>query len=881
MNEQVTRISRAAAILAAALLAGGTLQAQTAPALVPIAEAGRSMPVLQRSVRVRAEQTPLRDALRAVAVSADIDFVWDASIAEIACTVSLQTNSIAVAQAVTELLDRCAPASAAIEAVVSPAATLVLRRRLPVLEDTSATGTLEGSISDAETGSPVAGAYVDLESESRSTSSDDAGRFVFSFVRAGAHTLRVRRMGREPLRISSVVVTAGATLRLALFVRVFPILLANVVISPSSFAALDAGPTPPSINREQLGMMPQLAEDALRAATRFPGVTMNDFTARLQAIGGTGDDVLITLDGVELAEPYHLRAFGDVVSIVDVRAIQEMQLSTGGFGAQHGDRIAGVLAMRSIAAEPGPLRGDVTASALDASARAMAGIGTHGAWFAAARYGYPEKVLYRSGVEGHLRSRYANAFAKMVLGSARDTLAVHALAAVDHFAFDPIEDPIQRGANDHVYLWTTGRLGLGRRGELRQILSFARSGSVRNESALNISDSIPFLSLFFPAVRVNDVRETRVASAREDWRFEWSPRWVTSAGIALRSAATDFDYDLRRDSSGVLSGRRVLTTVSARALSGYAAVRVSPHPATILEIGDRFDRQERTNESIMSPRLLFAYSIDSRTTMRFAIGRYAQFQRPYELAIADTLLALDRADRAVESGLELEQGYPHGLRARIGAYARNYDRVRPRYVGLVPASMSLFEADPYALVRLAPDRRVARRLGLTVEMPQARPFAWRAAYSWSRASDRIGGTTYPAPFDQRHGAHVDGTLKHRWGQLGGTWQFHSGWPMTLQTFALNIDADTSLRLTRIIGPHNGWRLGAYQRLDVRAQRTWQLRTDRAQFTLFGDVLNVFDKQNPGFLFAATASVLDVPIEREEITLPMMRRVANVGVRWNF
>lgn len=668
--------ARFAVALLAVAVVSGELRAQSTPApFVPIAEAARYVPALQRTVRVDAEQTPLRDALRAVAASAGIDFVWDASIAADGCTVSLRAERLTVARAVADLLSRCTTAESTIEAVVSSAGTLVLRRRATVTGDAGATGALEGNISDAETGSPVAGAYVELEAENRSTWSDATGRFAFASVRVGPHALRVRRMGRVPLRVGGVIVSAGNTLRLALFVKVAPILLANVVISPSSWAALDVDHAAPSIDREQLRMLPQVAEDALRAATRFPGVTSNDFTARLQAIGGTGDDVLVTLDGVELANPYHLRPFGDVVSIVDARALQGMQLSTGGFGAEHGDRIAGVLAMRSITADPGPLRGEVTASALDASTRLMAGLGSRAAWFVSARHGYPERLLHRSGIEDPVHSRYTDLFAKATFGAGDDTVAVHALAAADHFTSNPPDDSTQRGATDHVYLWTTARVGIGRHLELRHLVSFGRSGMNRDASIVGVENDVPGFTLpFLPTIRANDVRETRLGSARQDWRWTWSSRWVTTGGIALNHATTEFDYEMQRDSAGTTTVRDLVADVWARTLTGYATLRFTPAPGTIIELGERYDRQDPARESILSPRALLAWSVDPITTLRFAIGKYAQFQRPYELAIEHGEVRVGQADRATAGGLELERVFPRGPRARIGAYVRSYDR---------------------------------------------------------------------------------------------------------------------------------------------------------------------------------------------------------------
>src|SRR5690606_41188721 len=71
-------------------------------------------------------------------------------------------------------------------------------------------GMLVGNIRDRHSDAPVGWAQVLVEGANRSTMSDDAGRFEFRNLTAGAYTLKIFRIGYEPFE-GRVHVAAGDT----------------------------------------------------------------------------------------------------------------------------------------------------------------------------------------------------------------------------------------------------------------------------------------------------------------------------------------------------------------------------------------------------------------------------------------------------------------------------------------------------------------------------------------------------------------------------------------------------------------------------------------------------------------------------------------------
>ncbi len=92
------------------------------------------------------------------------------------------------------------------------------------------TGTVTGTVVDAETGEPLEGANVSIEALKLNQWSDPAGRFTIRDVPAGVHELSVRLIGytAEP---RAITVTSGATLTVALRMELALLFMDELVVT--------------------------------------------------------------------------------------------------------------------------------------------------------------------------------------------------------------------------------------------------------------------------------------------------------------------------------------------------------------------------------------------------------------------------------------------------------------------------------------------------------------------------------------------------------------------------------------------------------------------------------------------------------------------------
>jgi hypothetical protein len=206
---------------------------------------------------------------------------------------------------------------------------------------------IQGRVRADPSGDPIRHATVRLPELRRAVSADEHGYFVVPGVPAGRWRVQATALGYESTE-ALVQVGASGVVRLDFDLERAPVALSPIEVraqrenSPVS----RAGPAPARIDARTINLVPALAEaDVLRAVQTLPSVAAaSDFSSALYVRGGSPDQNLITLDGVPLFNPYHL---GGVFGSVDPDAIASVDVLPGAFPARVGDRLSGVVDIRT------------------------------------------------------------------------------------------------------------------------------------------------------------------------------------------------------------------------------------------------------------------------------------------------------------------------------------------------------------------------------------------------------------------------------------------------------------------------------------------------------------------------------------------------------
>ena len=685
----------------------------------------------------------------------------------------------------------------------------------------------------------------------------------------------------------------------------------EIVVRPSRLSLLAEEPDAPlSFSRRDIENLPHLARDVFRTLTLLPGTTGNDLSARFHIHGGRTDETQILLDGQELYDAFHLKDFDDAVSNVASQGLDRVSLTTGAFPAHRGDRMSGVLDIRTRS-PAGSRRTELGLSLTEAYALSGGGFGgdpgshrsgDRGSWLASGRRGFVDLAGRVLGDEDPL---FWDLFAKVEHPlDDRHHLRAHVLGARDQLDFlRTLDDTTERfdTGYDSAYFWVTHRTTFGEAWLVETTASLSEIG--RDRQGGDAAEDERF--------EVSDRRDTQVLGLAQDWTWQMGRSHALEWGFTVRRYDTRFDYfnDFERDELDFQIPQspepvpRFEGDFRGEHVGAYVSDRFSPVDRLTVELGLRTDRHSVTgdplpDETLISPRLNLAWRLGDRHVLRGGWGHFHQSQRPYELQVEDGETRFFRAEcsehRVVgyEGILDPREQAP--LQAlRIEAWRRDLRHPRPRYENLFEA-VSAFPEVEADRIRIAPESGRAEGVEAVLRGAAGRGARWWVNYALAWATDRIEGREVDRRIDQRHAfnLHFEQPVGGHW-RLNLAWRFHTGWPTTRILLVEEEATEDGIEgepegseepeesehepgLGFALGPLYGARLSSYHRLDLRASRKWSLA--RGELTFFLDLQNVYDRSNP--------SGFDAEIDDETETLVLSEEgwpgiLPSLGVRWEF
>ena len=205
-----------------------------------------------------------------------------------------------------------------------------------------AQGVLKGVVRDAETGESLPGVNVIVVGTSRGVATGLSGDFEIPNLRAGEYSVRISFIGFETKLFTEVVITDGETTELDVELG-FAVLSTGdeiVVIGEKPLVDVENSSSSSTISQEQLELAP--LRDVQQAVATQVGV-VRDPTG-LYIRGGRASETGFYVDGVSAKDPLAGTGFGlDIGS----NAFSEIEVTTGGIGAEFGDVTSGIVAVQT------------------------------------------------------------------------------------------------------------------------------------------------------------------------------------------------------------------------------------------------------------------------------------------------------------------------------------------------------------------------------------------------------------------------------------------------------------------------------------------------------------------------------------------------------
>jgi outer membrane receptor protein involved in Fe transport len=209
---------------------------------------------------------------------------------------------------------------------------------LPAVLQAQATGKLQGRITDAATGQPIAGAQIAIMGTRLGNISNPEGFYFVNNVPAGVHDIQAQFIGYQSITVRTQRVLAGQTITVDF----------KLTASAVQIAALEIiGETQPLVPRDQVGskniVTGQTVEelpvdDVNQIIILQPGVVeggLKGFSIR----GGRSGEEAVFVDGVLI------RNFNSGTSNLQIgtNTVSEVDVLTGGFSAEFGEAQSGIV----------------------------------------------------------------------------------------------------------------------------------------------------------------------------------------------------------------------------------------------------------------------------------------------------------------------------------------------------------------------------------------------------------------------------------------------------------------------------------------------------------------------------------------------------------
>lgn len=618
----------------------------------------------------------------------------------------------------------------------------------------------------------------------------------------------------------------------------------TIAVSASRYEILrDVAPSQFSIDQRTIETMPDLGDDPLRAVHRLPGAAASGASAETYMRGGDRDEIGIMLNGQKLFGPFHIRDYQSIFSAIDSRALEGMEVYTGGFPVRYGNRMSGMVLLESL----DPLEDRHTEVGLSVYNTSLLTAGVHNdnSWLLSARRGNIDLVI-----SPDLGSpSYADVFGEYALQLTDSTrVSLNSLFATDRVEVVLESDPeeLERivSTTDNVQVWAQIDNQWSDTLASKTVLSATwfdnlRSGSLGDEAKIVAS--------------VSDDRQIAQYGFRQDFVYQHSEQHLLQWGLQVRRSSADYLYSNSAEYAGLQAlydgydeplTRNVAASPEGASYALYFSDRWKPGRKTTFEWGVRWDDQtytDQTSDSQLSPRFSLLRALNDKSELRFSWGRYHQSQEINELQVEDGIANFWPAQRADQLIVSYRRRIDDRTSLRIEAFDKDIQDVRPRFENLFDPLGLIPEVQPDR-VRLDPGKARSRGLEVSIDRRDG-PWNWWATYVLSEATDRIDGRDELRSWDQRH-AFLGGFSfsNNRW-DFGLVANVHSGWPLTeLDVIEQGVDPSGEPTFVAVPGARNAGRHEVFASLDLRVARKWRL-SDGA-LTAFVEISNLTNRRNP-------------------------------------
>lgn len=199
-------------------------------------------------------------------------------------------------------------------------------------------GSIYGVVTDMKTGEPLPGANIVVKGTYKGASADLSGNYFISEVSPGYYDIECSVLGYKVHMAAGVVIGAGEKYRLDFKMEPTVLALGEEIVIIGERPLLDVDNTSSARVLDSREIETAIAEDISDLITKQAGVVMSDNEIHIR--GGRADENIYIIDGARVKDPISGQSYGSYIS---ADAIDELEVITGGFNAEYGEAMSGVV----------------------------------------------------------------------------------------------------------------------------------------------------------------------------------------------------------------------------------------------------------------------------------------------------------------------------------------------------------------------------------------------------------------------------------------------------------------------------------------------------------------------------------------------------------
>ncbi|MEM1127249.1 MAG: TonB-dependent receptor [Bacteroidota bacterium] len=490
------------------------------------------------------------------------------------------------------------------------------------------TGTIQGTVSAADTQERLIGVNVTLAGTTQGASTNAKGGFTLNGLAPGTYQLEFRYLGFQPYVQTDIVVRPGrvTTVRAAL----------NELILETDGVTVTAGyyqrsatelTSVASFSAEEIRRAPGAAQEITRVLNALPGVTSRGETSQdLFVRGGSPAENGFYIDQIFVPNTQHFStgdgsSFGPT-GLINTEFVEDIDFYTGGFSAAYGDRMSSISTIRYREGNASGFTGEVGLNFSGGTGLVEGPLPAgRGTFFVSGRRSYLDLVADAINAGG--APTFGDMQGKVSLQLApRHTLSLLNLYGQSRFQ-QTAQDARDDGTRDFIdsrnnqnttglnwrALWQAGGYS-----STSLSYSFRRSeldSRLAETNQVNLTDELVDRYLHLRSVHFYE----RTPRAKTEFGAEmlWErgrytraqPAFVSRTGVAQPG----YDQDLTLDNLKAAT---------------FASAIVRPVARLQVTAGARLDYASLNNDFYVSPRLALAYQLTNRLTLTASAGRFLQ-----------------------------------------------------------------------------------------------------------------------------------------------------------------------------------------------------------------------------------------------------------------